>query len=79
MIFRLGSFILLLALSMFICGLLFRVAGRLPFLSWMGRLPGDVQIEGPRTRFYFPFTTCLIISLALMMLFRVLRFLLPRI
>ena len=78
MIIRLGGLLLLFALSLAIYGLLFRVAGRLPFLSWMGRLPGDVRIEGPRTCFCFPFTTGLVISVALLTLLRVVRFLLPR-
>ena len=78
MIFRLGSFLLFMALAMVLCGLLFRVAERIPFLSWMGHLPGDVRLEGKHTRFYFPFTTCLVISLVLSVLFRLARILLPR-
>ena len=29
----------------------------------LGRLPGDIRIEGPRGGFYFPIVTCLLISL----------------
>ena len=78
MIFRVGSFLLLMALAMVLCGILFQVAPRLPFLSWMGRLPGDIRIEGERTRFFFPFTSCLVISLILMLALRLLRWILPR-
>lgn len=78
MIFRVGSFLLFMALAMVLCGLLFRVAERIPFLSWMGHLPGDVRLEGKQTRFYFPFTTCLVISLILSILFRLARIVLPR-
>ena len=39
---------------------------------------GDLRWEGERTRFYFPFTTCVVISLFLMVLVRVLRVVLPR-
>jgi Protein of unknown function (DUF2905) len=33
--------------------------------SWIGRLPGDIQVERPNFRFYFPLTTCVVASLAL--------------
>ncbi len=36
-----------------------------PSIPWLGRLPGDIRIEGEHTRFYFPVTTCLVLSLAL--------------
>ena len=28
----------------------------------LGRLPGDIRIEKENFRFYFPFTTCLLLS-----------------
>jgi len=31
----------------------------------LGRLPGDIRIEGEHGRFYFPIVTCLIISAVL--------------
>ncbi len=31
----------------------------------LGRLPGDIRIEGRRTSFYFPLVTCLLISVVL--------------
>ena len=34
-------------------------------LTWFGRLPGDIVIERPNFRFYFPLTTMIILSLAL--------------
>jgi hypothetical protein len=33
-----------------------------PSVPWLGRLPGDIRIEGEHTRVYFPLTTCLILS-----------------
>ena len=32
-------------------------------LYWLGRLPGDLLIQRDRFTFYFPLTTCLVISL----------------
>lgn len=34
----------------------------------LGRLPGDIRIEGENFRFYFPLATSLLISLALTVL-----------
>lgn len=34
-------------------------------LSWFGRLPGDIRIERGNSRFYFPVTTMIIISVVL--------------
>jgi hypothetical protein len=31
-------------------------------LNWLGKLPGDIRIENENSRFYFPLTTCLLIS-----------------
>jgi hypothetical protein len=31
----------------------------------LGRIPGDIRIEGRRGTFYFPIVTCLLISLVL--------------
>ena len=34
-------------------------------LSWFGRLPGDIRIEGERTRLYVPIVSMLLVSLVL--------------
>jgi hypothetical protein len=33
-----------------------------PAVPWLGRLPGDIRIERDNFRFYFPLTTCLLLS-----------------
>ena len=42
-------------------------------LSWFGRLPGDIRIEGGRTRVYIPLTSMLLVSLALSLIIYLLR------
>jgi hypothetical protein len=42
-------------------------------LNWLGRLPGDVRIERENFRFYFPFTTMLLISILLTIIINVIR------
>ena len=46
-----------------------------PWLSklGLGRLPGDIRVETENGFFYFPITTCIIISLVLSLVFWLLR------
>ena len=45
----------------------------LPNVPHLGRLPGDIVIEGKNSRFYFPLVTCLVISVVLSLLLWVIR------
>ena len=42
-----------------------------PYLSrlGLGRLPGDIAIQGEHGGFYFPIVTCLLVSLVLTLIF----------
>ena len=52
-----------------ILGVLLLVAGALaywtPSLGWLGRLPGDIRIERPGMRLYFPIASCVVVSVVL--------------
>ena len=54
-------------------GLLVVLVGVLLYLgkpfSFLGRLPGDIRIEKPNFVFYFPFTTSILLSIVLSILF----------
>ena len=39
-----------------------------PKLPWLGRLPGDITVDRPSFKFYFPLTTCILLSLLLTLL-----------
>ncbi|MBC76078.1 MAG: hypothetical protein CME64_08685 [Halobacteriovoraceae bacterium] len=39
----------------------------------LGRLPGDIRIEGKNGSFYFPIVTCLIVSFILSILVRMFK------
>jgi hypothetical protein len=41
--------------------------------GWLGQLPGDVQYGKGNFRFFFPLTTCLLVSLLLTFLFWLFR------
>jgi len=36
--------------------------------GWLGRLPGDISYHNGDTRFYFPLTTCIILSIVVSLL-----------
>jgi hypothetical protein len=60
-----------------VAGLLIAAAGVFVILGvrlpWLGRLPGDVSIKRGNFSFYFPFTTCLLLSVALTLLLRLFK------
>lgn len=41
--------------------------------GWFGRLPGDIHIERDNFSFHFPIVTCLILSLVLTVILRLLK------
>jgi len=43
------------------------------WLSWFGRLPGDIHYESDNVRVYVPIVSMLLVSLALSALFYLLR------
>ena len=43
------------------------------WLSWFGRLPGDIQYESDNVRVYVPIVSMLLVSLALSALFYLFR------
>ena len=47
-------------------GVVLYFAGRVP---WLGKLPGDIMIKKENFTFYFPLTTCLLISALLSLVF----------
>jgi hypothetical protein len=62
-----GKALIGIGIALIVLGALFLLGGKLP---WLGRLPGDIRIEREHFRFYFPVTTCLIISVVVTLLFR---------
>lgn len=52
-------------------GFLLTFAGRLPFK--IGRLPGDIFVQGKNSTFYFPIVTCLILSAVFSLVMWILR------
>ena len=57
-----GKSLIILGLIIAAIGLIFSLAGKLP---WLGRLPGDIYIKRENFSFYFPLATSILISVIL--------------
>jgi hypothetical protein len=59
---ELGKIIFCVGVAIAIAGLLlWSGVGR----SWLGRLPGDINVSGEKFSFHFPIVTCVLVSLVL--------------
>lgn len=59
---ELGRALIVLGVVLAILGVLLTFAGKIP---WLGHLPGDIYIQRERYSFYFPLTTCVLISIVI--------------
>jgi predicted phosphohydrolase len=66
----LGKSLVLLGLVLVVAGASVWASSSVPFL---GRLPGDIYIRRGNFSFYFPLTTCVLVSALLSLLFFALR------
>jgi hypothetical protein len=64
-----GPAIMLAGLAIIVIGLLVWWGG----FNWFGHLPGDIRIERETVRIYIPLVSMLLISIALSLLFNLLR------
>ena len=55
-----GRTLIILGIVIIALGALFSFGGKIP---WLGHLPGDIYIQRGRFNFYFPITTCIVISI----------------
>ena len=55
----LGRILIYLGFLLVAVGIVFLLAGKIP---WLGHMPGDIAIQRDRFTFYFPITTCIVIS-----------------
>jgi len=58
-----GRFLISAGFVLIVVGALVMLAERVGIR--LGRLPGDIRIEGSRGGFYFPIVTCILISVLL--------------
>ena len=65
----LGMLIIGAGVCLLVVGLMIYSGG----FNWFGRLPGDIRYEGERTKVYVPIVSMLLVSLALSLIFYLLR------
>ena len=68
---ELVKLLLLGGIVLVVIGAFFSFGGRLPFR--LGRLPGDIAYQGKNSSFYFPIVTCIVLSVALTLIFWVIN------
>jgi hypothetical protein len=56
----LGKTLISFGIVLVIVGVLVSLSDK---LAWLGHLPGDIHIQRGRFSFYFPLTTCIIVSI----------------
>jgi len=61
-----GKTLLIVGLVVAAFGGVLLIFGKVPFL---GKLPGDIKIEGKDYTFYFPVMTCVVMSIVLSLIF----------
>ena len=64
-----GLIVIVAGISVVLIGLLIYSGG----LNWFGRLPGDIRYEGERVHVYVPIVSMLLVSVALSLIFYLVR------
>jgi len=64
-----GLWVVVGGICLIVAGLLIYSGG----LNWFGNLPGDIHYDGERTQVYIPIVSMLLVSLALSLIFYLLR------
>jgi len=66
-----GKILVVVGLGLVALGLLVWLGGKINLP--LGRLPGDLRVDRPNFKFYFPLTTCVLISIVLTLIMWLLR------
>jgi hypothetical protein len=61
-----GKMFIAMSILLILIGILLTAGAKLP---WTGKLPGDIIIKKEHFSFYFPLTSCIILSVILTVLF----------
>ncbi|HXO00103.1 MAG TPA: DUF2905 domain-containing protein [Candidatus Acidoferrales bacterium] len=69
---ELGKFLLVIGIVLAAAGALLMSGSKLPFR--LGRLPGDIVVQGRNSSFYFPIVTCIVVSVVLTLLMWIVNF-----
>ena len=72
MMMSFGRSLILIGVVLIVLGLILTYGDFWRFLR-LGRLPGDISIKRENFQFYFPITTCILISLCLSLIIYLFR------
>lgn len=67
-----GRVIILVGIVIVLVGIVYTYVPQA--LTWFGNLPGDIKVEKPNSRFYFPITSMIVVSILLNVALRVFRY-----
>ena len=67
---ELGKMLIVFGVILAVVGIVLLLAPKIP---WLGKLPGDFSYRGERFTFYFPLTTCILLSIILSLLLYLFR------
>jgi len=60
-----GKLLIIVGILCIATGLFINYGPKIPFL---GKLPGDISVERENFKFYFPLTTCIVVSVVVSLL-----------
>ena len=66
-----GKILIITGAAAIITGIIFIYGEKSPILKYIGKLPGDIRIQKENFSFYFPITTCILLSIIAAVIFRV--------
>lgn len=68
----LGRILIIIGIVLIVVGIILSYTSFFSFLR-LGRLPGDISFKRSNFSFYFPITTCIVLSLVLTLILYLLR------
>ena len=71
-----GRYIIIIGILVVIVGVVVYFFGNR--LGFLGRLPGDIRIEGEKGGFYFPIVTCILLSVIISVVVRIIQWFMQR-
>jgi hypothetical protein len=70
-----GKYLIVFGIVAILIGVIIQMGWGTQAFGWIFRLPGDIRIERDNFRFYIPITTCIVISIILTVIIRVIMML----
>jgi hypothetical protein len=64
-----GKSFIIIGVILVLIGIIVLFKDSIPFLKYLGRLPGDINIKREHFSFHFPIVTSIILSIVLSLLF----------